>query len=100
MEIKKTNSKKEKIKEETLRDESFKKIYGKFFILLIIFAICLEYYFFIFEVCYSFILYKNYSQYFILVILFHFLLIMMLWCLITTMTTHAGEIPLYWVKFT
>jgi len=31
------------------------------------------------------------------VIGFHILYFMMLWCLIVTMNTHPGEIPLYWV---
>ncbi len=99
METKKPSSKKEKFKDEPIRDESFKKIYGKLFILLIIFAICLEYYFFIFEVSYTYILYKQFAQFFIVITLFHFLLVMMLWCLISTMSTHAGEIPMYWVTF-
>jgi len=99
METKKTSSKKEKLKEDPIRDESFKKLYGKLFILLIIFAICLEYYFFIFEVSYIYILLNQFAQFFIVTTFFHFLLVMMLWCLISTMTTHAGEIPMYWVTF-
>ena len=47
MESKKTQTNKEKLKDETIKEESFKKLYGKFFIFLIIGVICFEYYFFI-----------------------------------------------------
>lgn len=89
---------KDKDKDDPNKDESFKKAYGKFFIFLIIFVICFEYYYYVFEVSFKSFSQTKFIQHISQLIGFHFLLIMMLWCLITTMSTHPGEIPLYWVR--
>ena len=80
------------------KDEQFKKMYGKLFIFLIISVICFEYWFYIFEVTFKSFTRSNLIISLGNIMLFHFLLVMMLWCLIVTMTTHPGEIPIYWVK--
>lgn len=74
-----------------------KRVSGRLLIMLIIFVIIYEYY------TYVFLLHPlntsdlaNFKPKFFAVLIFHVLLIMMLWCFIVTMKTIPGEIPLYW----
>ena len=81
-------------KHEAIREKQ-KRYHGKYFVLIILIALTIEYYIFVCHTCLgtskaSFIIKA------ITLVLFHLFLGMMLWAYYTTMKTHPGEIPLYW----
>ena len=92
------NNNKENENEGNTPDKSAKKrVSGRLLIMLITFVIVYEYY------TYVFLLHPlstndlaNLKPKVFLIVIFHLLLFMMLWCFIVTMKTIPGEIPLYW----
>jgi hypothetical protein len=104
-------------KDETLRPQpteskddhkSRKKYFGHLFVFIIFCVIIFQYYVYVFEVYLKKIL-SNYTPNLdcpydqinfpiTILLIFHILLVFLLWSLGVTMNTHPGEIPLYWVS--
>lgn len=72
------------------------RTYGKILASIVLSAIMVEYYLYVFQVMVGNLTIKNSLTILILILIFHIFLFMMLWAFYTTMSTGPGEIPLYW----
>ena len=73
-----------------------KKYHGKYFVIIILITLSIEYYIFVFHMCLGNINNVPFTFLIVILILFHICISMMMWAYYTVMKTSPGEIPLYW----
>ena len=76
--------------------EKQKKYHGKYFVIIILITLSIEYYVFVFHMCLGNINNVPFTFLIVILILFHICVSMMMWAYYTVMKTSPGEIPLYW----
>lgn len=73
-----------------------KKYYGKLLVAIVLLAIFIQYYLYVFQIILKNKTASNQTLMYTILTFFHILIIMLLWSFFITMSTNPGEIPLYW----